>query len=53
MGDQGFLTLLEEGVLAPELQAVRNQEVRWVHQPIRVAPGVPTFHRSHLMRIGT
>jgi hypothetical protein len=33
-------------VLAPELQTIRVQEVRWAHQPDRVGRGVSTDHRG-------
>jgi hypothetical protein len=44
---QSFLPPLEEGALAPELQDTGNREVRWVHQPSRVAQGVSARHRSY------
>jgi hypothetical protein len=34
-------------MLAPELHAALDGEVRWVHQPGRVARGIPAHHRSH------
>jgi hypothetical protein len=43
-GGQVFLSRFEEGALAAKLQTVRDRDVRWVHQPNRVARGIPTYH---------